>query len=212
MRAINSDFTSHRIQAVTIKEVSRKFKHPIIHVNQISHLETINDLTEDYSAAPKYATVELLLGNPHSLILAPDQTIVGPTEDLPIAVKTKLGTCLSGNLNSDRKMASYNTATKEPTTVNIKANTENSDNAHMNTTEVATKLLPTQAKAEANTDSSDNASTVASKDVTVETAKDQPQDEIDSLMEDAKQVYQPLTFTQNADQRWMDLQYLAIDP
>ena len=79
LKAINSDFTSHQIQAVTIKEVSRKFKRPIIHVNQIPHLEKINDLTEDYSAAPKYATVELLLGNPHSLILAPDQNNVGPT-------------------------------------------------------------------------------------------------------------------------------------
>ena len=41
----------------------------------------IDDLTEDYSAAPKYSTVDLLLGNPHSLILAPEQTIIGPTED-----------------------------------------------------------------------------------------------------------------------------------
>ena len=186
LKAMNSDFTSHEIQAVTIHEVSKKFKRPIIHVDQIPHLEMIDDLTEDYSAAPKYATVDLLLGNPHSLILAPEQTIMGPTEDSPIAVKTKLGTCLSGNLNPDRNMASYNTSTKETTTVNMKANRENTDNAQMNTTEVPTKLLPTQAKAEANTDSSDNASKVASKAVTVETAKDQPQDEIDSLMEECQ--------------------------
>ena len=186
LKAMNSDFTSHEIQAVTIHEVSKKFKRPIIHVDQIPHFKMIDDLTEDYSAAPKYATVDLLLGNPHSLILAPEQTIMGPTEDSPIAVKTKLGTCLSGNLNPDRNMASYNTSTKETTTVNMKANRENTDNAQMNTTVE-----------------------------TVDTAKDQPKDDIDSLMEDAKQVYQPLTFAQNADQHelgWMSLQNLAIDP
>ena len=249
-------------------------------MNQTPHLEMINDLTEDYSVAPKYATVDLLLGNPHNLMLAPDQTIVGPTEDLPIAVKTKLGTCLSGNLNPDRNMAAYNTATKESSTnitkantkksrnanmntlgtvtnqpplpkpppllppinvraeantdksdntdaktkeatnksqstiVNTKANTENSDNAQVNTTEVATKLPPTQAKPEANTNLSDNASAIAIEAATIETAKDQQIDEVDSLMEDAKQVYQPLTFAQTLDQhlaQWMTTDQISID-
>ena len=235
-------------------------------MNQTPHLEMINDLTEDYSVAPKYATVDLLLGNPHNLMLAPDQTIVGPTEDLPIAVKTKLGTCLSGNLNPDRNMAAYNTATKESSTNITKANTKKSRNANMNTLGTVTNqpplpkppplLPPINVRAEANTDKSDNtdaktkeatnkfhfqsttvnikantenshnaqmknrgcnqiaaytsqsrtntnlsdnASAIAIEAAVVETAKDQPQDEVDFLMEDAKQVYQPLTLTQTAE-------------
>ena len=97
----------------------------------------------------------------------------------------------------------------QSTPVNTKANTKKSDNAKVNTTEVATKLPPTRAKAEANIDLSANASTIAIKAATTETAKTKPLDDINSLIEDAKQNYQPLTFAQTLDQH-LNLYYMGV--
>ena len=68
-------------------------------MEKIPHLKMVDNLTEDYSVPPKIAMVNLPIGNPHSLILGSDQTIVGPTEESHIAVKTKFITCFGGNLN-----------------------------------------------------------------------------------------------------------------
>ena len=117
-------------------------------MERIPYLEMVGDITEDYSAPTKLALVDLIIRNPHSLIMASDQTIVGSTEDSPIAVKTKYGTCRSRNLNPDGSMVSYNTATNQPPTnasanVNSNANAMASENANANAMKAATKTQPT---------------------------------------------------------------------
>ena len=85
-------------------------------------MQKIPHLEMDYSVPPKIAMVNLLIGNPHSLILTSDQTIVGPTENSHIAVKTKFSTYLGGNRNPERSMVSYNIATNQrPTNANANA-------------------------------------------------------------------------------------------
>ena len=68
-------------------------------------------------------------------------------------IMTKLDTCLRGNLNSDYDMVSHNKAAKIQSAT---TNTEKSDNAEMNTVEVATKPLPSDASAKDKTKLSDN--------------------------------------------------------
>ena len=59
-----------------------------------------------------------MIGNPYSLILGHEEKIKGPTEGSPIAVKTKLGTCVSGNLASQALQEDQTSHTTTATEVN----------------------------------------------------------------------------------------------
>ena len=100
LQSLKGNYTSNLIQAVTLPQVSRSFRRPRLNMESFPYLASIDDYTENYDTNPTHATVDLLIGNPYSLILGHEEKIKGPTEGSPIAVKTKLGTCVSGNLAS----------------------------------------------------------------------------------------------------------------
>ena len=59
----------------------------------------IDDFTEDYNAKPQHPIIDMLIGNSYSIILRHEEKIIGPTIGSPMAVKTKLGNCLSVDLS-----------------------------------------------------------------------------------------------------------------
>ena len=100
LRALDDSYESDPIQAVTLKTLSRQFRRPRLNVAQFPYLSMIDDFTEDYNAEPQHPIIDMLIGNPYSIILGHEEKIIGPTIGSPMAVKTKLGSCLSVNLSS----------------------------------------------------------------------------------------------------------------
>ena len=100
LRALDNSYESDPIQAVTLNTLSRQFRRPRLNVAKFPYLSMIDDFTEDYDAEPQHPNIELLIGQPHSIILGQEEKIIGPTIGSPIAIKTKLGSCLSVNLSS----------------------------------------------------------------------------------------------------------------
>ena len=118
LQSLKGDYTSNLIQAVTLRQVSRSFRRPRLNMESFPYLASIDDYTEDYDTDPTHATVDLLLGNPYSLIIGHEEKIRGPTEGSPMAVKTKLGTCVSGNLASQALQEDQTSHTTTATEVN----------------------------------------------------------------------------------------------
>ena len=123
-------------------------------------------INEDYTTPPNFANVKFIK-NPRNLNLKDSEKTIVKSEDSPIDVMTKLGTCLSENLNKEAKIQ-LSTSTSE-------ASTRRSENADVNALDSVTNrpplpkpppLPPSDASAKDKTKLSDNSDANAKKATT----------------------------------------------
>ena len=98
LSTLDGRYTSPLIQCVTIPVIAKNFRRPVLNPKDYGHLKHIEDFTEDYTKQSSHKSVDLLIGHPFEPHLGQMSKILGSNVGEPIAIITKLGTCISAPL------------------------------------------------------------------------------------------------------------------
>ena len=98
LKSLDGKFTSPILSGVTLPEITKGYRRPIVDFSKHENLKNIKTLecSEDYSEEPIHPMVDVLVGIPFRFHLLAVSTVKpGRTLSDPIAVHTPFGTCVS---------------------------------------------------------------------------------------------------------------------